>query len=266
MAGVNQRLLRHGECCGGLAGESRGKPNQTHMNAPVFIERTDAYLNSQWRESRTPWGRPRSPEPFVTISREAGSGGASLAGILSRKLNTEISGETLWRVYEGNVTARMLEANHLPVRFARFLPEDGIPEPNASIGEFVGLHPNLWELVQKTNETIRQLATAGHVILVGRGANFATAGLEGGIHVRLVASVEHRARYLARFYGISETEARAHNARCDAARRRYVRKTFNADVTDPTAYDLTINTGQMSLVEAAKLIGAQVRARMSEFH
>ena len=79
-----------------------------------------------------------------------------------------------------------------------------------------------------------KLSAQSEVILVGRGANFATAGLEHGFHVRLIASVEHRARYLAHRYGISTAEARLHNERCDAARRRYVRNTFNADVTIPT--------------------------------
>lgn len=157
----------------------------------------------------------------------------------------------------------MLQQNRLPTRLARYLPEDRIQEPNASIGEMMGLHPNLWNLVQKTNETMRDLASVGHVVLVGRGANFATAGLEQGFHVRLISSVEHRARYLARRYGISDAEARAHNERCDAARRRYVRTTFDADVNDSTAYHLTINTGQVSLADAAKMIWAHVRSRTS---
>lgn len=231
------------------------------MNSPAYLERADAYLNSEWRGSRSPWGSPDYSHPFVTISREAGSGGASLARILTRTLNAAASSHTLWRVYEGNVISKMLVTHQLPTRLARFLPEDRIAEPHASIGEFVGLHPNLWELVQKANATMRELATTGQVVLVGRGANFATAGLKNGIHVRLVASAEHRARYLAGFHGISVAAALAHNARCDVARRRYVRATFGADVSDPKVYDLTINMEKVSLGQAAGLIAAHVRAR-----
>ena len=236
-------------------------PSLAPMNLAAFLERTDSYVNAQTRDSRAPWAVQRPAGAFVTISRAAGSGGASLARLLARKLNGESPADINWKVYEGNLTTRMLLENQLPARFARYLPEDKVPEINASIGEFVGLHPSLWELIQKTNDTMRQLATGGNVILVGRGANFATAELRGGVHVRLIAPVDHRARYLAQLYNISETEALALNAKCDAARRRYVKATFDADIEEPSAYDLVINTGHVSLAEAAELVATRVRAR-----
>ncbi len=230
------------------------------MNTHLFSLKTDTYLSSEWTGSRSPWA-VRPAGPFVTLSREAGSGGSSLARILARKLNHESARDDSWSVYDTNLTPKMLKTHHLPVRFARFLPEDRVPEFTACIGELVGLHPSLWELVQKTNETIRQLAGNGHAILVGRGANFATKGMDHGINVRLVAPAGHRARYLARLYNIPEREALAYNAKCDAARRRYVRTNFNADIDDPTAYDLVINTAQVSLAAAADLVATCVRAR-----
>lgn len=221
---------------------------------------TDGYLRSQFRESTHPWDSPPAPAPFITIAREAGSGGASLARLLVRKLNAESDAGTVWRIYEGNVTARMLQAHNLSPTIARFLPEDHVPEVVATIGEMVGLHPNLWELMQKTNEEIRQLARRGHVIIVGRGANFATADLPLGLHVRLVAPEAHRTRYLAQQYNIPEREAAHRNAKCEAARRRYVKMNFNAEINDPKAYDLTINVGRMPLSLAVDLVRAHVRA------
>jgi cytidylate kinase len=99
------------------------------------------------------------------------------------------------------------------------------------------------------------------VILVGRGANFATSGLAGGIHVRLVAPPERRARYYAERFGVSEADALAHNARCDASRRRYVSAHFNRAVENPAAYDLVINTAQVPLPEAAQLVAAHLHTR-----
>jgi cytidylate kinase len=228
------------------------------MNQSALLDRTDGYLHSQFRDSRSPWGSPVRIAPFITISREAGSGGSSLARLLARKLNAESAADIVWRVYEGNVTARMLQANQLSPSVARFLPEDRVPELAATIGELVGLHPNLWELMQKTNEAMRTYAAQGHVILVGRGANFATADLPNGTHVRLVAPVDHRARYLAERYNISESEARALNVKCEAARRRYVKATFGTEVSDSSAYDLTINTARVPLRLACDLICRRV--------
>jgi cytidylate kinase len=227
------------------------------MNIPLFLDKADGYINAESRESRTPWNN-RIPRPFITISRECCSGGSNLAQLLAKKLG----GGDSWSIFGGNVINQMLQAHHLPEQLARYLPEDIVPEVNATIGEIVGLHPSLWELVQKAKATMQQLATGGNVILVGRGANFATAGIGDGIHVRLVAPADYRARYYAQRFGLSEAEARAHNAKCDAARRRYVRAHFNADIADPAAYDLVINTAHVPLTEAADMVAAHVHARM----
>jgi cytidylate kinase len=228
------------------------------MNSHGLLERADSYLNTEWRGSRGPW--PRASGPFITLSREAGSGGASLARLMARQLNADAPRDVVWHVFEGDLTAHMLKENRMPTRYARFLPEDRVPEWTASVGELVGLHPSLWELVRKTNESMRDLARKGHVILVGRGANFATANISSGMHVRLVAPAEHRARYLGRLYNLPESDAAALNARCDAARRRYVKTTFNADVSDPAHYDLVLNTARVSLPEAAAMIVSRIKA------
>jgi len=228
------------------------------MNTAFPFERTDGYLHSQIRPTRSS-AAPRPTPPFVTISREAGSGGSSLARVLARKLNSTSARDVFWRVYEENLTPRMLEAEHLSRSLARYLPEDRMAEPNATLGEYLGLHPNLWELVQKTNQALRDLARTGNAIFVGRGANFATATVEDGVHVRLIGSVDSRARFLAAQYNISEAEARKLNEECEARRRRYVRATFDADIDDPYAYDLIINTGKVSLADAAEMIVARVR-------
>ena len=53
-----------------------------------------------------------------------------------------------------------------------------------------------------------------------------------------------------------------HNAKCDAARRRYVSTHFSADVADPSTYDLVMNTAHVPLEEAAEMIIAHLRAQV----
>lgn len=227
------------------------------MNTLPFLEKADGYISAESRQSRSPWS-PRVNLPFVTISRECCAGGSRLAELLLGKLSTVHP----WRIFGGNVINQMLQTHHLPEQLARFLPEDTIPEVNAAIGEIVGLHPNLWDLVQKAKITMQQLAAQGNVILVGRGANFATATMGDGIHVRLIAPQTYRAAYYAKRFGVSEEMALVHNAKCDAARRRYVRAHFGADVADPSTYDLVINTAHVPLAEAADLVVAHIQAKM----
>jgi cytidylate kinase len=231
------------------------------MNTNQPLDRAGGYFNSQLRESRPPWIKP--PAPFITIARQSCAGGSALAQILAEQLNRRAAPGVTWTTFGGNIVSEMLQTNHLPEELARFLPEDRVSEVNATIGEIFGLHPSLWELMQKTKETMRRLALDGHVIFVGRGSNFATAGLPGGIHVRLVAPPEHRARYYAQRFGTTEAEALEHNEKCDAARKRYVGAQFDTKLDNPAAYDLVLNTAQVPLPEAAQLIIAHLDARSS---
>lgn len=228
------------------------------MHALPIFEKTEAYLSVHLTRSG-PTGASHPVGPFVTISRESGAGGTSLGRSLAERFPREEDSHP-WAVYSANLIEEMLRTNELPAHLAQFLPEDRISEIDAAVGELVGLHPSLWELVQKTNELIRRLARAGHAILLGRGANFATEGIAHGVHVRLVAPPKWRGERTARWLGLDHEAATLHNARRDAARQRYVRSIFNADVADPTTYDLVINTAQVPVETAVDIIAGFVRA------
>lgn len=233
-----------------------------HIAPPVF-EKARSYLNLQL-SNPPPAGAPGLPLPFVTLSRECGSGGSSLARLLAAELNGSQppgNDEAPWTVFDHEIVNQMLTSHDLSPTLARFLPENKVSELTSSVGEIVGLHPNLWDLVQRTNKFLRGLAQRGRVILVGRGANFATAGLRGGIHVRLTAPADFRDRHMAHVMQRSQREASVHNRQIDAARRSYVRSVFDHDVADPLAYDLVINSASVPLDQAASLIASLVALR-----
>ena len=227
------------------------------MNTLPVFQKTEAYLNVHATHAG-PGGAPQAVGPFITISRESGTDGTALARALAARLPA--GGERPWAVYSGNLIEEMLRTNDLPPHLARFLPEDRVSEVDAAVGEVVGLHPNLWMLVAKANELMCRLARGGHAILLGRGANFATLNLPQGVHVRLVASPAYRDAHAARSLAIEVAEAAKRNARRDAARQRYVRATFNANLADPTAYDLVINAAQVPFDLMVELIAHCVAA------
>ncbi len=228
------------------------------MNTPPLVEKAETYLNLQL----THLGHVTAPDsapPFVTLCRESGCGGLAIAGLLARELPAPA--DRSWTVYSRNLIERMLATNDLLPYVARYLPEDRVSEVDASVGEIVGLHPNLWTLVRKANELMRDLARGGYAILLGRGANFATAGLTNGIHVRLVAPRSFRAARMAERRGISPREAAEYNAARDAARQRYTRANFGADATAPDAYDVVINVAQLPVSGVVRMIAELVAAR-----
>jgi cytidylate kinase len=139
------------------------------------------------------------------------------------------------------------------------MPEAKVSEVDASVGEIIGLHPNLWSLIRRTVDFMRELAKHGNVILIGRGSNFATARIRNGLHVRLVAPASKREAHMAKLLGISIAEARHHIRKIDGQRRDFVRSIFNTDIANPTAYDIVLNMARIDIEDAAKLIAGMVK-------
>jgi cytidylate kinase len=198
----------------------------------------------------------------VTISRQAGSGGHSVAEKLAAYLQARTPKDACpWTVFDRNLVEKVLEDHHLPARLAQFMPEDRKSAIEDALEEVLGLHPPTSTLVPKIAETILHLAELGQVILLGRGANVITSALRNTFHVRLVGSMETRVEHMQRAHDMSRKVALAFIAKEDLGRRRYLEKHFKKDIDDPTLYDLVVNIDRISYSEAAQLIGDAVIRR-----
>jgi hypothetical protein len=200
-------------------------------------------------------GTGASAKRSITISRLTGSGSHVIADLLVEKLQAKAPEESCpWTVFDKNLVEKVLEDHKLPSRLARFMPEDRISELSDTMDELFGLHPSSWTLVHKAAETMLHLAEIGNVILIGRGANLVTAQLPHVFHVRLVGSVEKRAKHVEEYYGKNARDAMEFLKQEDEGRRRFMRKYFERDVEDPLLYHLVINTDLVSYEETANLI------------
>ena len=156
--------------------------------------------------------------------------------------------------FDKDLIVHALIKHQLPERLAEYLPEDRVSEIKSLIGELVGLHPPVWELEHKVSEAILQLAQMGNVILTGRASNLITHELPGGLHLRLVASMESRVKRLMKIKNCDATSARNALIETDHARYRYVHTRFQHDIEDPLSYDLVINTDHITTSCAARLV------------
>jgi len=230
------------------------------METHPSIDKAKAYFDLQL--SRPPGERHVAVGPFVTISRESGTGGGALGEEIARRLNHMLSvDEPTWTIFDRNLVTRMLEDNHLSASLARYLPENKVSEIESSVGEIIGLHPSIWTMVHQTNSLMRRLAAMGNAILVGRGANIVTAGSPHGLHLRLIAPTEQRGRRTANIMGLSHEQALAFNRKADHARRDYVRSFFNTEIDDPSTYDLVVNMEFFTTDTAADLVVSVLRSR-----
>ena len=200
-------------------------------------------------------------KPAITISRQEGAGGLTVASNLVNYLERHAASRETWTVFSQHLVAKVLEEHKHDKHIANFMKEDHKGSLRDAFEEFLGLHPSTWTLVQQTNATILRLAQIGNVILVGRGANIVTAELENVFHVHLVGSLERRIEQAEKVFNLDRKGAINYIKKKDDARRRYVKDNFDKDIDDPLLYHVVINTDLVTHDDAARMIGNEVIKR-----
>lgn len=231
-----------------------------NANASASAEFCRSFISTQLQGAHQPGVLVgKNIRRAVTISRQAACGAVVVAEKLARYLQQHSPGDACpWTVFDRNLIDKVLEDHNLPTRLAKFLPEDRVSQLEDIVADVFQVHPPAEAIVQQTTETILKLAGLGNVILIGRGGTMITAKLPQVLHVRLVAPLEKRIEHAHQFYNLTRNEAHKFCLSQDRARERYLKKYFNADISDPLLYHLTINTDLVGYDEAARLIGEAV--------
>lgn len=226
---------------------------ETHDTNPCL-----SFISSQALSSEPAAFAEKEVYRAVTISRQTGCGALVVAEKLAHYLQEHSLSAAPWTVLDRNLIDKVLEDHNLPAYLAKFLPEDRLPQIEDFLRELFGVHPPSHTIVMQTAETILKLAAVGRVILIGRGSTVVTARLPDVFHVRLVAPLEKRIEHAHKHYNMTKTEARQFCLTEDQGRARYLKKHFDADISDPLLYHIIINTGQMGFDDTARLIGEAV--------
>ena len=232
-----------------------------HSPGRYLLEQCHSYLRA---EIRTRNGRPAvsapPPGPALTISHQTGAGAHEIAALVARLLQvSEPTGTAKWTVFDRELVAKVLEEHHLPQALAARMPEDRRTWIQDLTEELVGLRPTSWDMVPKIMETVLHLADAGHVILVGRGANLITAKMPNVFHVRLVSPLPERMARVQELEHLAPDAAAEFITNGDRGRERFVKTHFHERVENELLYHLVINTGRVPIADAAQLIADQAR-------
>jgi cytidylate kinase len=91
-------------------------------------------------------------------------------------------------------------------------------------------------------------------VIVGRAGQLVLRTRRDVLHVRIVAPLAQRIRYVSRREGLSETAARERIQAKETGRARYVQTFYRCRPDEARLYDLVVNTGVLSLDDAAALI------------
>src|SRR5262249_15483481 len=118
---------------------------------------------------------------------------------------------------------------------------------------------NAWGQVASVNEswyarqlveTVMELGTKGHCIIVGRGAA-QILPTESTLRVRLIGRREDRIASRAKRQGLTPAAATTRLDEIDRERREFVRHHFQQDPTEATQYDLVLNVSRWSVPDCA---------------
>ncbi|MGD8887941.1 MAG: cytidylate kinase-like family protein [Desulfobacterales bacterium] len=188
---------------------------------------------------------------IVTLSREPGSGGRIVATRLAEKLDIDI--------FHQEVINEIAKRADVSNKLVETLDERGLSTLEDWISSLVH-ERHLWpdRYMQHLMKVVGTIGKHGHAVIVGRGANFILPP-EKRFSVRIVAPQTWRIKNVSRNFDISQEDAKRRVMRTESDRRAFIRKYFNADIADPTNYDLVINTATLNVDDAAEVISTALR-------
>lgn len=187
----------------------------------------------------------------ITISRETESGGDEVARLISERAGIQVADRT---ILERIAQHEGMPATHLS------LFDDAVPGPiEALIAEWRTSVSQVIYL-RRLVRVLILLEREDNMVILGRGAAFVLTD-PGTLHARVVAPMPCRIARLVERQGVSQAEAERMIRRRDGERARFVRQAFGVDCESPTHYDLTVNTAELPLEEAAEALAAAARRK-----
>jgi cytidylate kinase len=212
----------------------------------------DAMVEDQLAKWRVPAPEPmkdadlvKTP-PVITISRETGCRATQIAQKLADALRMDLMGSKIIQM--------VAESTEMSEKIVKSLDEKEITKRDEWLSALFDRR-NLWpdQYLQHLTKVISTIGRHGNAVILGRGANFILPH-EETFSVRIIAPWETR---IENSIQTTREEAQRYLANTDSSREAFVRKYFNADVTDPAYYDLVLNMRGFSVDSAVEaIIGA----------
>jgi cytidylate kinase len=201
-----------------------------------------------WKErgEAEAYAQQAKPAYTIAISRQSGARGTTTARAVAERLGCA--------VYDRELVERIAQDMKLQASLVERVDEQTVGWLQEFMESFRSA-PVVSDIayVHRLAKTIASLVAQGDCVLVGRGVAHLLP-VETTLRVRLVAPVAWRVAAMSRKLGVSEEEAAIRVAAIDRQRVQFVREHFNKDTTDPSLYDLVLNTDRFSVEQCADLI------------
>ncbi len=186
---------------------------------------------------------------IITISRQEGSLGEEIAGLLAEKLGVKLIArdETVmeWmREVAGAYQLRMLKES--PKFYLNATGQGG------TFKDYL-------------ENRLKSAAAETPSVILGLGAQIIFSGHPETVNIRTIASNETRRRRIALKYGLPEKDADNMLTMSDSKHKRYISTLYGKDWSDPLLYQITMNTDGLDAEECADAIFRMLTSEGGQF-
>ena len=184
---------------------------------------------------------------IITIAREYGSGGRYVGKLLAEQLGIKLYDKNLITMVsnESGLSASYIEENEQTIGgklLANF---------NSQYYNNMTNDDNLF--IAESN-AIKEIATKGSCIIVGRCANYILKDNNNVFSIFLYNSDELKVKRAVKYYGVEEKSALKEIRKINKARENHYKYYTNKDWKDFSNYDLAINVDKFGVEKTAKII------------
>jgi len=203
-------------------------------------------------------GKGKEPGPVITISREYGCPAKIIAGRLSEELTRKLTAkgkDTRWRFVTKEImaeSAKALEVDPEKIKYVFQYEQKSVVDDIIS-AQFSKYYKSERKILNTVAKVIRNMATEGNVIIVGRGGVAITHDIPRSLHINLEAPIEWRTLRIGENFRISQDEAKKAAIDVDKKRKEF-RDYFQGKDSDYTRFDLNINCMTFSIEEIVHII------------
>ena len=215
------------------------------MGIEAIIERQVAQWNAERAAARERGNKTLTLLPVVTISRQLGSGGGTVARKVAEDLDCSLVGYGIVDTVAGNLG--------LPKDILNCMDEKLKSQFKSWFDSSFCGEVDQDDYHRYMVAIIRSMAELGAVVFLGRGAAFVDTERRK-INVRIIAPKPVRIERVMKRHGSTQKAAVDAIEKSDRERTKFIRKVFGKDWNDPTNYDLIINTTSVDVTHVSALV------------
>jgi cytidylate kinase len=220
------------------------------------------YLTERYKDSML---KQEYEGPVITIARDFGCPGRKIAARLTNHLNQlkdSRSKDIRWRWISKEIlaeSARELEMDPADIKYVFKY------EKKTVFDDILSSHSRKYyksdRKIRKTvARVIRNIASEGNVVILGRGGVAITKDIERSLHIKLEAPLEWRTLRASEKYCLSLDEAKKRAIQIDKKRQEF-RNYFHGTGSDYTRFDVRYNSMSLSMDDIVRSIVSLLKSR-----